>query len=46
MRDAEHGVIADAIAARDPDGAERAMYQHLVAIQQKIMGRLSPGSAY
>lgn len=42
-RDAEHALIAEAIASRDPDAAERAMFQHLSAIQQKIMGRLAPG---
>ncbi len=42
-RDGEHAKIAEAIASRDPDAAERAMYQHLAAVQQKIMGRLSPG---
>ncbi len=40
-RDGEHARIAEAIASRDPDAAERAMYQHLAAVQQKIMGRLS-----
>lgn len=43
-RDAEHARIADAIAARDPQTAERAMWQHLAAVQQKIMGRLAPGA--
>lgn len=42
-RDAEHQRIADAIAARDPEAAERAMWQHLSAVQQKVMGRLAPG---
>lgn len=42
-RDAEHHAIAEAIAARDPEAAERAMWQHLAAVQQKIMGRLAPG---
>lgn len=42
-RDAEHRHIAEAIAARDPEAAERAMWQHLAAVQQKIMGRLAPG---
>ncbi|WP_181703349.1 FadR/GntR family transcriptional regulator [Chthonobacter albigriseus] len=46
QRDAEHCLIAEAIASRDPEAAERSMRQHLVAIQQKIMGRLAPGSAY
>lgn len=39
-RDAEHQRIAEAIAARDPDEAERAMRDHLTAVQRKIMGRL------
>ncbi|WP_165498085.1 FadR/GntR family transcriptional regulator [Siculibacillus lacustris] len=45
-RDAEHRVIADAIASRDPEVAERAMWQHLAAIQQKIIGRLAPGGLF
>ncbi|MCK0198933.1 FCD domain-containing protein [Ancylobacter sp. 6x-1] len=43
LRDAEHQAIAEAIAARDPEAAERAMWQHLATLQQKIMGRLAPG---
>lgn len=43
LRDVEHKQIAEAIAARDPEAAERFMWQHLAAIQQKIMGRLAPG---
>jgi DNA-binding FadR family transcriptional regulator len=46
QRDAEHRVIAEAISSRDPDAAERAMYQHLATVQQKIMGRLAPGGSY
>jgi DNA-binding FadR family transcriptional regulator len=42
-RDAEHQCIADAIAARDADGAETAMQQHLAAVQRKLFGRLAPG---
>ncbi|SON53787.1 putative L-lactate dehydrogenase operon regulatory protein [Hartmannibacter diazotrophicus] len=45
MRDAEHLQIAEAIASRDPEAAERAMWQHLLAIQQKITGRLAPGGS-
>ena len=41
-RDAEHQLIAKAIEARDPAAAERAMWQHLAAVQQKIIGRLGP----
>jgi DNA-binding FadR family transcriptional regulator len=42
-RDAEHRAIANAIAARDADGAERAMRVHLLAVQRRVMERLSPG---
>ncbi len=42
-RDAEHRAIATAIAARDADGAERAMRLHLLAVQRRVMDRLSPG---
>lgn len=42
-RDAEHRAIATAIAARDADGAERAMRLHLLAVQRRVMERLSPG---
>ena len=41
-RDAEHAAIADAIANRDPEAAERAMQDHLVAVQRQILARLSP----
>ncbi len=40
QRDREHHVIADAIANRDSDGAERAMWQHLAVVQEKIISRL------
>ncbi|MFS2222342.1 FadR/GntR family transcriptional regulator [Pantoea sp. B65] len=40
QRDREHHLIADAIASRDSDGAERAMWQHLAVVQQKIISRL------
>jgi DNA-binding FadR family transcriptional regulator len=43
-RDAEHRAIADAIAARDPEGAERAMWQHLSVVHQKVASRLAPGN--
>lgn len=42
-RDAEHRAIANAIAARDADGSERAMRVHLLAVQRRVMDRLSPG---
>ncbi|MBB3772594.1 DNA-binding FadR family transcriptional regulator [Angulomicrobium tetraedrale] len=45
LRDCEHQQIADAIASRDPEAAERAMWQHLATLQQKIMGRLAPGGS-
>ena len=42
QRNAEHRAIAEAIAARDADGAERAMRVHLTNVQRLILGRLSP----
>ncbi|MFO1067807.1 MAG: FCD domain-containing protein [Geminicoccaceae bacterium] len=42
-RDAEHQAVAKAIAARDPDEAERAMRAHLAAVQRQITERLNPG---
>ncbi len=42
-RDAEHASIAAAIAGRDPEAAERAMRDHLGAVQQQILNRLSVG---
>ncbi|HEY0212195.1 MAG TPA: FCD domain-containing protein [Paenirhodobacter sp.] len=39
-RDAAHHAIADAIAARDADGAAEAMRAHLSVMQLKLMGRL------
>jgi GntR family transcriptional regulator, transcriptional repressor for pyruvate dehydrogenase complex len=42
QRDAEHRAIAQAILARDPEAAERAMRLHLAAVQQIITDRLSP----
>jgi len=43
QRDAEHRLIAQAIAARDPDQAEAAMRDHLATVQRTIMSRLAPG---
>jgi GntR family transcriptional repressor for pyruvate dehydrogenase complex len=43
QRDAEHRAVAEAIAARDPDSAERAMRVHLAAVQRRIVDRLAPG---
>jgi DNA-binding FadR family transcriptional regulator len=45
QRDAEHRAIAEAIAARDPDGADAAMRQHLAAVQREITDRLSLGGS-
>lgn len=42
-RDAEHRAVADAIAARNPDAAEAAMRAHLLAVQRRVMERVSPG---
>lgn len=42
-RDAEHRAIAQAIAARKPEGAEEAMRAHLMVVQQQILRRLAPG---
>jgi DNA-binding FadR family transcriptional regulator len=42
QRDAEHCAIAEAIAARDPEAAERSMRDHLGAVQRQILGRLAP----
>lgn len=35
-RDAEHMAVAEAIARRDPDGAEAAMRAHLHSVQQQF----------
>lgn len=43
-RDAEHEEIASAIARRDPDSAEKAMWEHLAVVQRKIISRLGVGS--
>jgi GntR family transcriptional regulator, transcriptional repressor for pyruvate dehydrogenase complex len=45
QRDAEHRAVAEAIAARDPDAAERAMRAHLAAVQRRIIDRLAPGQS-
>lgn len=42
-RDAEHQRIAEAIAARNPEAAEREMRDHLSAVQRKITGKLLTG---
>ncbi|QPM91170.1 FadR/GntR family transcriptional regulator [Pseudooceanicola algae] len=43
-RDLEHQEIAAAIAERDPDSAEQAMYEHLERTQRKLTGRLGSRS--
>jgi DNA-binding FadR family transcriptional regulator len=45
QRDAEHRAIAEAILARDPDAAERAMRLHLAAVQKLVVERLDPLAA-
>ena len=44
QRDSEHYLIAAAIAARDPDGAEKVMRAHLHMVQRQILDRISLGS--
>lgn len=41
QRDNEHQAIAEAIANRDADGAERAMRSHLHMVQRQILDQLS-----
>jgi len=41
QRDSEHMAIAAAIAARDPDAAERAMRCHLYMVQRQILDQMS-----
>jgi GntR family transcriptional repressor for pyruvate dehydrogenase complex len=45
QRDAEHRAIAQAVVARDPEAAERAMRLHLAAVQRIITEHLNPLSA-
>jgi GntR family transcriptional repressor for pyruvate dehydrogenase complex len=42
QRNAEHRAVAEAIASRDPDAAERAMRQHLANVHKLVIGRLAP----
>jgi DNA-binding FadR family transcriptional regulator len=42
QRNAEHRAVADAIAARDPDAAERAMRAHLASVHKLVINRLAP----
>lgn len=43
-RDREHRAVADAIAARDPEAAEVAMREHLLAVQKRIHERSNAGA--
>jgi len=45
QRDKEHRAVADAIAARDPEGAEAAMRAHLNAVHRQILNRLTAANA-
>ena len=42
-RDGEHRLIAEAIAARDPEAAEMAMRTHLLLVQRRIVERSNAG---
>ncbi len=42
---AEHGVIVDAVAARDPAGSSAAMFAHLRTVERLLTDREIPGSA-
>ena len=42
QRNAEHRAVAEAIAARDPDAAERAMRSHLANVHKLVLNRLAP----
>ena len=44
QRDAEHRLIAEAIARRDPEAAEAAMRAHLLAVQKQINERTGAGA--
>jgi GntR family transcriptional regulator, transcriptional repressor for pyruvate dehydrogenase complex len=41
-RDSEHRAVAQAIARRDADAAERAMRLHLAAVQKRVLEQLHP----
>jgi GntR family transcriptional regulator, transcriptional repressor for pyruvate dehydrogenase complex len=45
QRDQEHHAVAEAIAARDPEGAEAAMRTHLNAVHRVILNRLIAANA-
>lgn len=42
QRNSEHRAVAQAIAARDPEAAERAMRQHLANVHKLVLSRLAP----
>lgn len=42
QRNAEHRAVAEAIAARDADAAERAMRAHLGNVHKLVLNRLAP----
>ena len=42
QRNAEHKAVAEAIAARDAEAAERAMRLHLLNVHKLVMNRISP----
>jgi len=42
QRNTEHRAVAEAIASRDPDAAERAMRQHLANVHKLVLSRLAP----
>lgn len=44
QRDAEHRLIAEAIARRDPEAAETATRAHLLSVQKQIAERSSAGA--
>src|SRR3954454_15124491 len=44
QRNAEHRAVAEAIASRDADAAERAMRQHLANVHKLVINRLTPDS--
>jgi GntR family transcriptional repressor for pyruvate dehydrogenase complex len=45
QRDQEHHAVAEAIATRDPEGAEAAMRTHLNAVHRVILNRLIAANA-
>lgn len=44
VRDSEHRAIAQAIARRDPEAADRAMRAHLASVQKRVMEQLNPAT--